>query len=490
MYSTTVVFKPFFQNLGIELIFSNDFNIVSCITEQNYKFLVLRGARNLSLQLYPMTKLHSHYESLNVTRDAPPEVIRAAYRSLSQKHHPDKNSGNHHAEQMMARLNAAYTVLSDADQRELYDLQILSEQRARETHYGFQGTVDLGDPTVVYTPFEMDESGRVQRPAAATSDRQPGKNLSACIDFIRRHAQGHRVRNTSLLLGFLFLSIVVILWFVWKDNQSMMFLEQAAIYAPAPEPLAPAADNGANTKPAGVSVMQVSGPSGLGPDAAETPKPAAAPKAPSPAAAKASEYERLTAMLKSMGLGLHKLDLPAQASNAKPQPPAKAAEAVKAAETPKASSSPLASALAAKSAAAPEAVREAERPVAAEPARSDAKAVADASRASAPPAASTNTASASHAAPRTAVIVDARACVPPKYPANSFLSGESGSVLLALLVGNDGRVIESKVQKSSGFPDLDKAARKALSQCKFKPAGSDGQGEPVWATMTYVWTLD
>lgn len=434
-----------------------------------------------------MTKLHSHYESLNVTRDAPPEVIRAAYRSLSQKHHPDKNSGNRHAEQMMARLNAAYSVLSDADQRELYDLQILSEQRAREMHYGFQSTVDLGDPTVVYTPFDMDESGRTHRPAADTSDRKPGNSRSSWVDFIRRHGQGRGVRNAGMLLGLLFLTVVVILWFVWKDNQSMMRLEQAAMYAPPPEqPAAAATDNGAKTKPSGVSVVQVSGPSGLSADAAETSKPAAAPKAPAPAATKASEYERLTAMLKSMGLGLHKLDLPAQASNAKPAP-AKAAEPVKAAEAPKAASASPAPALAAKPAAAPEAVREAERPVAAEPARSEAKpvTVADASRASAPPAAS-----ASRAAPLTAVIVDARACVPPKYPTNAYLSGESGSVLLALLVANDGRVIESKVQKSSGSPELDKAARKALSQCKFKPAGSDGQGEPVWATMTYVWSLD
>ncbi|MBV6322170.1 TonB family protein [Duganella violaceipulchra] len=436
-----------------------------------------------------MTKLYSHYESLNVTRDAPPEVIRAAYRSLSQKHHPDKNSGNQHAEQMMARLNAAYSVLSDADQRELYDLHILSEQRAREMHYGFQSTVDLGDPTVVYTPFDMDESDRARRPAAAPSDRKPGKSPSAWFAFIRRHAQGRSVRNTGLLLGFLCLAVVVILWFVWKENRSMMRLEQAAMFAPPPESSAPAMDNGAKTKPAGVGAMQVSGPSGPGANAVETSKPAAAPKAPpapGPAASKASEYERLTAMLKSMGLGLHKLDLPNQASNAKQAPaPSKAAEPVKTAEAPKASSAPPPPpVLAAKPAAAPEAVREAE------PARSDARAVADASRTSAPPAASTNAASASRAAPRTAVIVDARACVPPKYPTNSYLSGESGSVLLALLVGNDGRVIESKVQKSSGFPDLDKAARKALSQCKFKPAGSDGQGEPVWATMTYVWTLD
>ncbi|WP_332851453.1 TonB family protein [Duganella sp. S19_KUP01_CR8] len=420
-----------------------------------------------------MTKLYSHYESLNVTRDAPPEVIRAAYRSLSQKHHPDKNIGNHHAEQMMARLNAAYSVLSDADQRELYDLQILSEQRAREKHFGFHSNVDLPDSTVVYTPFDMDESDRASRPAQETSRRKPGKRLDACLDFIRHHTQGRRVRITTLLVGFLFLAIAIILWFIWKDNQSMMRLEQAAIYASVPEQSVPA--TGDDTK-----VIQASAPSSQGAKAAETSKPAAAPKAPpaaSPATTKASEYERLTAMLKSMGLGLHKLDVPVQASNTRQPPaPAKAAEPVKAVEAPKASSAAPAPtpALAAKPAPAPEAVREAERPVAPEPARSEAKPVADASR----------------AAPRTAVIVDAKACVPPKYPPNSYLSGESGSVLLALLVGNDGKVLESKVQKSSGFPDLDKAARRALSQCKFKPASSDGQGEPVWATLTYVWSLD
>ncbi|OEZ62428.1 TonB family protein [Duganella sp. HH105] len=403
-----------------------------------------------------MTKFPSHYECLNVTRDAPPEVIRAAYRSLSQKHHPDKNVGDQAAVQMMARLNTAYSVLSDLDQRELYDLQILSEQR----------------------------------PAVR-------KKADAFLRSIHHHAKGRRARIIATVLGLLTVSIMAVLWYVWKDNQSMLRLEQAVVYpadaatatAPSAEQQqtgAPAANSAAKSKAAGSSAAQAAAPSGIGAVATELAKPSATSKAPAPAA-KTTEYERLTAMLKSMGLGLHKLDLPGLASNAKQPPlPAKPVEAAKPAAAP---APPV---QAAKSAAAPEASRareEAERPADPVPARSEAKSVAEASRASAPPVASASASSASQGL-RPAVLVDARACPTPAYPINAYRNGESGSVLLALLVGNDGRVLESKVQKSSGSSDLDKAARKALSQCRFKPASGDSQAEPTWATLTYVWSID
>lgn len=66
----------------------------------------------------------SYYEALKVTLDAPPEVIRAAYKTLSQKYHPDKNPNNPDAERMMSRINAAYSVLSDPDKRRDYDLSL------------------------------------------------------------------------------------------------------------------------------------------------------------------------------------------------------------------------------------------------------------------------------------------------------------------------------------------------------------------------------
>ena len=91
---------------------------------------------------------------------------------------------------------------------------------------------------------------------------------------------------------------------------------------------------------------------------------------------------------------------------------------------------------------------------------------------------------------RTAVFADANACVKPDYPTNAARNGETGTVTLALLVGTDGKVAGSRIQRSSGFRDLDKAAVTALSQCKFKPAMNGGVAEQAWAQLSYVWTLE
>lgn len=65
-------------------------------------------------------KTKTHYDVLSVARDAPPEVVRAAYKALSQKWHPDKNPSAEAAEVMRA-INVAYAVLSDATARTQYD---------------------------------------------------------------------------------------------------------------------------------------------------------------------------------------------------------------------------------------------------------------------------------------------------------------------------------------------------------------------------------
>jgi curved DNA-binding protein CbpA len=62
-----------------------------------------------------------HYDVLGVTRDAPDEVIRAAYRALAVKYHPDRNPGNSEAESKLKRLNAAFQVLSDPAKRKEHD---------------------------------------------------------------------------------------------------------------------------------------------------------------------------------------------------------------------------------------------------------------------------------------------------------------------------------------------------------------------------------
>jgi len=67
----------------------------------------------------------NHYERLKVTQDAPPEVIRAAYRALANRLHPDRNGGvggpDDATHEQMAALNAAYEILIDPMLRRDYD---------------------------------------------------------------------------------------------------------------------------------------------------------------------------------------------------------------------------------------------------------------------------------------------------------------------------------------------------------------------------------
>lgn len=65
------------------------------------------------------------YDTLQVSRHASPSVIRAAYRALSQKHHPDKHPDDlETAHKNMKRLNEAYDLLSDSVRKAAYDEHI------------------------------------------------------------------------------------------------------------------------------------------------------------------------------------------------------------------------------------------------------------------------------------------------------------------------------------------------------------------------------
>jgi DnaJ domain len=75
-----------------------------------------------------MAKIHTHYDNLKVARLAPQEVIRAAYKALSQKYHPDKNPGDEKAARIMAIVNSAYGILSDPVRRKEHDEWIAAEE--------------------------------------------------------------------------------------------------------------------------------------------------------------------------------------------------------------------------------------------------------------------------------------------------------------------------------------------------------------------------
>ena len=71
----------------------------------------------------------TYYDVLQVERNASPSDVRAAYRRLAQKYHPDKMPDNANASRAMAAINAAYEVLSDAHRRAEHDLWIRRAER-------------------------------------------------------------------------------------------------------------------------------------------------------------------------------------------------------------------------------------------------------------------------------------------------------------------------------------------------------------------------
>ena len=64
----------------------------------------------------------TYYEILEISREAPLEEIRTAYRRLALKYHPDKNPGDEVAEDRFKQISEAYQVLADLEKRQLYDL--------------------------------------------------------------------------------------------------------------------------------------------------------------------------------------------------------------------------------------------------------------------------------------------------------------------------------------------------------------------------------
>src|SRR2546421_9086304 len=62
-----------------------------------------------------------YYEVLGLSRGATEAEIKSAYRKLAVRYHPDKNPGDHEAEEKFKEAAEAYSVLSDAEQRARYD---------------------------------------------------------------------------------------------------------------------------------------------------------------------------------------------------------------------------------------------------------------------------------------------------------------------------------------------------------------------------------
>ena len=93
------------------------------------------------------------------------------------------------------------------------------------------------------------------------------------------------------------------------------------------------------------------------------------------------------------------------------------------------------------------------------------------------------------AQPATAPETIANSCEKPPYPAASRRAAEEGEVRVRLLIDVSGKVLESKIERSSGSRRLDDASMEAMLQCKYRPGTVDGKPVRLWLTKIYVWRL-
>ncbi|MCA9522134.1 MAG: molecular chaperone DnaJ [Myxococcales bacterium] len=84
-----------------------------------------------------------YYKVLEIERGADAGEIKKAYRKAAMKWHPDRNPGDHHAEEQFKLAAEAYEILSDPQKRQIYDQYGVEGLQGRFGFSGFGGVNDI-----------------------------------------------------------------------------------------------------------------------------------------------------------------------------------------------------------------------------------------------------------------------------------------------------------------------------------------------------------
>jgi molecular chaperone DnaJ len=155
-----------------------------------------------------------YYELLGVPRKASSKEIRAAYRKLARKYHPDLNPGDKSAEEKFKQIQEAYDVLSDTKKRQMYDQFGFNVPgpgapppgagyggSPEDIHFDFGG-FDFGGQGAPGggTSFRdlFSQFFRGANAARATAEREPGTDLEYQIDISFADAMRGTVKKLSI----------------------------------------------------------------------------------------------------------------------------------------------------------------------------------------------------------------------------------------------------------------------------------------------------
>ena len=145
------------------------------------------------------------YEALGLSRTASEKEIKAAYRRLARKFHPDVNPNDRAAEARFKEINAAHEVLSDPDKRKKYDkwgdrwemadqLEAAHAGRTAGSAFRSNGGEAFGDFGSIFETFFRRERGG---PRAAPGNRR-GQDVETPVEVSLEEAFNGTTRTVNL----------------------------------------------------------------------------------------------------------------------------------------------------------------------------------------------------------------------------------------------------------------------------------------------------
>ncbi|MBR3163156.1 MAG: J domain-containing protein [Clostridia bacterium] len=158
----------------------------------------------------------TYYDWLEVSKKASPEVIEKAYKALIIKYHPDLQQENkQNSEEIIKKINEAYSVLSDSSKRAQYDASLQAralEQKQQQSKSDYnikqQQTYDAQD----YKTQNIDYQKQVdaaRRQAYHDAYIQDLKNRGYKIRYKKSFKDYVKIAITIFI-------IFLVFWIIWQ----------------------------------------------------------------------------------------------------------------------------------------------------------------------------------------------------------------------------------------------------------------------------------